>query len=195
VIFAAITFVLLLNECLLSFLLFISISTQSGNFWIHLLILPPHTCRSNIIIFRVFYFWNVVLLTQFPLALEWKPGLPTTVHPQGQSHSTFTHTHVGIAACITSFTYVAERSPFRQRNSRSAGQEISHLLWNPKVHYRVHNIPPMDIILRQFNPVHKFTHTISFKSILISVYLHDKFWREETTRRPRNRWKVNIRGK
>jgi hypothetical protein len=33
--FAAITFVLLLSECLLLLLLFISLSTPSGNFWIH----------------------------------------------------------------------------------------------------------------------------------------------------------------
>jgi hypothetical protein len=38
-------------------------------------------------------------------------------------------------------------------DSRSAGQVIPHLVWNPKVHYRFHNSPSRVPILRQMNVI------------------------------------------
>jgi len=59
-----------------------------------------------------------------------------------------------------------ERSPSSQADSRSANQEIPRLLWNPKVHYHVHNSPPLVSILSQMIQSTP-SHSISLRSILI----------------------------
>jgi hypothetical protein len=64
------------------------------------------------------------------------------------------------------FTYSIEQSPSWEANRFVASQEIPRILWNPKVHYRIHKCPPYVSILSQLNPVHTLYPTF-WRSILI----------------------------
>jgi hypothetical protein len=59
-----------------------------------------------------------------------------------------------------------EMSPSWETASPVVTQEFPNILWNPKVHYRVHKSLP----LSQINPVHN-TPSITLKSILI-IFTH-----------------------
>jgi hypothetical protein len=66
-------------------------------------------------------------------------------------------------------TYFMEKSPSWETNRFLASQEFPRILWNPKVHYRIHKCPPSAPILSQLDPVH--ASTFLFLKIYLNIIL------------------------
>jgi hypothetical protein len=63
-----------------------------------------------------------------------------------------------------------ELSPCWVAASRSDTQEFLNILWNPKVHYRVHKSPLLVRMRSQLNSVHTTQAYFSLKSILMLFF-------------------------
>jgi len=66
-------------------------------------------------------------------------------------------------------THSMEQNPSWEANRFSASQEIPLILWNPKVHYLIHNCPPPVPVLSQLDPVH--TPTSQFLKVHLNIIL------------------------
>ena len=84
--------------------------------------------------------------------------------------STFYETSLSQAAeCLYLLTYSIEYSPTWEDNRFSASQVIPHILWNPKVHYRIHKC----LSLPRISSIQSITpHPTSWKyNLILSSHL------------------------
>ena len=80
-------------------------------------------------------------------------------------------------------TYTMEQSPPWEANRFSASQEIPHVVWNPKVHYRTHKCPLPGPILSQLDPVH--TPASHFLKVHLNIILPSMPWSPK--------WSISLR--
>ena len=66
-------------------------------------------------------------------------------------------------------TYSTQHSTISEANRFAANQEIPHILWNSKVHYRIHKCPPAVPFLSQLDKDH--TSTSHFLKIHLNIIL------------------------
>jgi len=70
-----------------------------------------------------------------------------------------------------------EQTPSWDAKISSSSQEIPHILWNPKVHHRAHNSPPLGSTLRPMIPAHTLPSYFLRSISILFFHLHVGIWK------------------
>jgi hypothetical protein len=103
----------------------------------------------------------LLICITWPINGLWRQTTATTKHDKCPSHY--------VSSSATSSTVTPRVAALHKLTVSQLVKKVS-ILWNPKVHHRVHNIPPVVPILKQTNPV--YVLLIHFLNIQFSICHH-----------------------